>query len=202
MMRVRYFLLGLVLGLPIYFCLFDEEDYKYFEADNFVDTSEIQYQIIANNKDKEYFIWFADSTKDVYNFHPNRKLSYYINSNKREMNGEAIYFHDDGSLESIINHKEGKIHGIVQKFYPSGNLSSTKHFKDDSLRGYFVDYYDKYNCKKAEYFATPLKKQEYIYKRTYDSANQNVISILDHREIEIKKSPNLTMDDLKLPWER
>ncbi len=160
------------------------------------------YQIIANNEDIESFIWFNDSTADVYNFHPNRKLKYYLNSQNGEIENEAIYFFENGCVESILNFKNSKRHGIAYHFYLSGNIKSIKHFNNDSLRGYYVDYYDKFNCKKAEYFASPNSKQSYIYMRTYDSSSQKVISVLDHRQIEIEEFPELKMEDLKMPWEK
>jgi antitoxin component YwqK of YwqJK toxin-antitoxin module len=162
------------------------------------DTS---YHIVANSEDKEYYIWFNDSTKDVYNFHPNRKLSYYVSRANGKMNGEAIYFYDNGNIETIINFNNGRRQGIAHIFYLSGNIKSTKYYEDDSLRGYMVEYYDKYNYKKAEYLASPYAKQGYVYKRTYDSTTQKVKSILDHRHIELEKHTGLRPKDLKLPWE-
>jgi antitoxin component YwqK of YwqJK toxin-antitoxin module len=157
--------------------------------------------IVVNDQDEEQFYWFDKSSKDVYNFHKNKKLQYYVFREHSKMNGAAVYFYENGSVEEIANFSSGKKEGIDHWFYPSGNLKRVNHYENDSLRGYFIEYYDKYNLKKAEYMASPHSKNGYIYKRGYDSSSQKVIEITDHRPIEIEEYPNTNPESLKMPWE-
>jgi hypothetical protein len=157
--------------------------------------------LLVNDQDEEQFYWFDEVSKDVYNFFTNRKLQYYVFRKNGEMQGEAIYFYENGSVELIANFNEGNKHGIENRFYPSGNLKKVSHFYNDSLRGYFIEYYDRFNTKKAEYMASPNEKSSYIYKRSYDSATQQVIEVLDHRFLELEENPNTDPKALKMPWE-
>jgi antitoxin component YwqK of YwqJK toxin-antitoxin module len=144
----------------------------------------------------------SDSTHDIYMFHPNAKLHRYYNQKGELLNGQEITLFDNGAVNFIYTYKNSVRDGVKYSFYPSGNLKTWWTFKNDSLRGFHLEFYDKPFHRKAEYMASPSGKQDYIYRRLFDSATQKIIDVIDHREIELEVNPNLDPKLLQLPWEK
>jgi hypothetical protein len=158
-------------------------------------------QIIANTEERPYYIQVNDSIEDAYNFHQNRKLGYYASRINNYLEGQAIYFYNNGCLETFSTLKNGRKEGVAHYFYPSGNIKYTRNYIMDSLKGYYIEYYDKTNCIRAEYMSNPYALESFIFKRTYDSATQKVITDHDHRKELIHENPEIDPKSLQMPWE-
>jgi antitoxin component YwqK of YwqJK toxin-antitoxin module len=157
------------------------------------------YQIIANDENKEYFIWFDDSSKDVYNFYKNRKLYYYLKSFNGKTEDEGLYFHENGTLKSKSKFNDGKKSGYHYQFYPSGHLFRSEFYKNDTVYGYGVEYYDKINTIKSEFFYDV--SGGYIYKQEYDSLSQKIVHTHDDRKKYLHIYPKTDPKTLRLPRE-
>lgn len=156
-------------------------------------------QIIVNDEDEEQFVKFDDSSNDVYNFHENKKLYYYVNIKNREIENEGVYFYSNGRLKSKSNFHKGKKNGYHYQFYHSGLLFRSEFFRNDTIYGYGVEYYNSLNRIKSDFFYDGTGG--YIYKRDYDSLSQKIINIHDDRLKYLQIHPNLNPIDIKLPWE-
>jgi antitoxin component YwqK of YwqJK toxin-antitoxin module len=99
-------------------------------------------------------------------FHPNGKLSAYMNYERGRSIGPAEYFFEDGSLRHRQHFKEGLLHaeeimysspgvlkykkqydkgtqvGLSEEYYPNGQLRSTGHYQFGQKTGLWKGYYD------------------------------------------------------------
>jgi len=157
-------------------------------------------QIIANDQYEEYFVRFNDSSRDVYNFHKNRKLMYYVPEVNKKMNGEAVYLYDNGIVSKKAYYRNGINDCYEYAFYPSGNISQFGMIKDDKLVGYQVAFYDKTGAYKTEFLYLP-DGHYYVYRRDYDSATGKTLDLFDDRKRYFKIHPELNIEDYKIRGE-
>jgi antitoxin component YwqK of YwqJK toxin-antitoxin module len=147
----------------------------------------------ADTHTSQQKIYINDSSKSVYQFHPNRRLQCYFTEVNKKYHGSYVFFYENGNIESCGMEINNKRSGSTYDFYPSGNIQLVTFYLEDGTSWMNVSYYDKFLIKKYEMLES-INGDGYVYRIEYDSATQNVIFEHDHRDKELELYPNMTVN--------